>query len=71
MARADLPSLQDFVRRVAVPGTGSAVRVTIGAGHSTERRTVRMPADVANGITEVLREEIDTLPHDNADRQRH
>ncbi|GHH80515.1 hypothetical protein GCM10018781_61230 [Kitasatospora indigofera] len=62
-------ALEDLIRRVAVPGTGSGVRVTIGDGPS-ERRTVRMPADVANWLTEVLREEIDTLPHDTDDDAR-
>ncbi|MFJ1707390.1 hypothetical protein [Kitasatospora sp. NPDC088346] len=63
-AAADLAEvLEDFVERVGVPGTDSGVQVTIGTGHNTELRTVRMPADVVDWITEALREEIDTLPH--------
>ncbi|MDH6125012.1 hypothetical protein [Kitasatospora sp. GP82] len=56
--------LDDLAERAAVPGTTREVRVTIEAPYDVEQRTVRLSADVAGRVAEVLRGELDTFGAD-------
>ncbi|MER7671213.1 hypothetical protein ABTY61_22480 [Kitasatospora sp. NPDC096128] len=56
-------ALETFADRAAAPGTGAAADVwlTIGTPYEIEQRTVRLPAGVADWITELLRDETQAL----------
>ncbi|MGW2256126.1 hypothetical protein ACWCXH_39220 [Kitasatospora sp. NPDC001660] len=61
-AAADLAdTLEAFADLAATPGTGADVWLTIGTPYEIEQRTVRLPAGVADWITELLREETQAL----------
>ncbi|MFE0463085.1 hypothetical protein ACFW1A_27905 [Kitasatospora sp. NPDC058965] len=59
-AAADLAdALQGFADLAAGPGARAEVRVTVGTPH--DLRTVQLPANLADWITELVREETRAL----------
>ncbi len=57
-AAADLAyALDDFTDKAAATGAERDVWLTVGGPHDLEQRTVQLPADVADWITELLRAE--------------
>ncbi|MET8630297.1 hypothetical protein ABZW30_42435 [Kitasatospora sp. NPDC004669] len=66
-AAADLAdALETFADLAATPpGTGADVWLTIGTPYEIEQRTLRLPAGVADWITELLRDETQALQADH------
>ncbi|MGW2255750.1 hypothetical protein ACWCXH_37215 [Kitasatospora sp. NPDC001660] len=61
-AAADLAdALEAFADLAATSGTGADVWLTIGTPYGIEQRTVRLPAGVADWVTELGREETHEL----------
>ncbi|MFI9788527.1 hypothetical protein ACIHEI_34185 [Kitasatospora sp. NPDC051984] len=54
-------ALQGFADRAAGPGATGEVWVTIGTPHDVEQRTVQLPLNIADWITELIREEAQAL----------
>ncbi len=54
-------ALEDLAAVAAAPGARRDVRVTVDGPHDAEQRTVRIPADVADWITELVRSRSDTV----------
>ncbi|MFG3053601.1 hypothetical protein ACGFZP_21985 [Kitasatospora sp. NPDC048239] len=54
-------ALEAFADRAGAPGSPREVWVTIGTPHDIEQRTVQLPADLADWISELVRDEVRTL----------
>ena len=61
-AVADLVDvLETFVERAAAPGGAGEVLVSLGVPQDAERRTVRLTAQVADRLTELVRSQLEAL----------
>ncbi|WP_035838597.1 hypothetical protein [Kitasatospora azatica] len=61
-------ALREFADRAGGPGAAGAVWVTIGTPHDVEQRTVQFPVNVADWVTELVREETLALEAGTAGR---
>jgi hypothetical protein len=60
-AAALADALDDFANRTAAPGAARDVVLTVGGPGDGQQRTVRLPGDVADWLTEVVCAELDDL----------
>jgi hypothetical protein len=68
-AAADLADAWEaFADQAGTPGGPGEVWVTVGTLHTLEQRTVQLPANLADWITELLREDIEALEAGTAGR---
>ncbi|MGE7436980.1 hypothetical protein [Kitasatospora sp. NPDC001175] len=65
-------ALEAFADRAGAPGSPREVWVTIGTPHDIEQRTVQLPSDLVDWITELVRDETQSLEagHRSADRDQ-